>query len=631
MTPPEPTAPPLLDRRYLLPRAVLAAGLWAFLAFGLDPCLRGGVERAAGRLAGRRADVGAVRTGLFPPRLEVRGFALPDRDRPGRDLVRFDRLRVDLDAAALADRRLETTGGSLTGLTFGAARGSDAAALDPLTFPLLDPAELLPRCPGLTDARGALGDLPALLADRGPAAADALETVRLARRLRGEWAARFAALTDRGDGLSLRLKTLDETREAAADPRADPLARLAAVRELATQTAALLAGADALADEWPALADRAAADRTALAAARRRDAAKLRALAAAAQGDPDAAARALLGAAFSRRVTAVLAVTEWLRDRLGQDSSIGELWPPRRGVRVPFPVGAPRPAVLLNDVAVTGSLPTAGGPVAFAGTLTGLTSHPALFAGPLAGSFTAAAGTLSPGAGVGSGDIDSQIESPRFSVAFTHAAGGGEPVTDVDLRVVAAVPAGARVWVGGAPVGVSGADDDEPARVEWAARVRLTGRGDAAAVSGTVDLRLAGRLGVGEPAGGVATVDTKTVRAVNAAAAGLGPVGGTLHLSGTAARPDWRLETDAGARLLASLRTTAKDAADRSAARLLAAADAAEAELWADLSARWAAVRGAADAARFAARAVSGPRPAEWRETGGSMRRTAARPVGGGR
>ena len=630
MTPPEPTGPPLLNRRYLLPRAVLAAGLWAFLAFGLDPLLRGGIERSAGRLTGRRADVDAVRTELFPPRLEVRGFALPDRDRPGRDLVRFDRLRVDLDPAALADRRLEATGGSLTGLTFGTARQSDAAALDPLRFPLLDPAELLPRCPGLTDARGALGDLPALLADRGPAAAEVLETLRLARRLRGEWAARFAGLTDRGESLSLRLKALDETRGAAADPRADPLARLAAVRELATETAALLAGADALADEWPALAEQAAAERAALAAARRRDAAKLRALAAAAQGDPDAAARALLGPAFSRRVTAVLAVTEWLRDRLGEDGSIDELWPPRRGVRVPFPAKTPRPAVLLNDLAVTGSLPTAGGPVAFAGTLTGLTSHPALFAGPLAGSFTAAA-ALSPGAGVDTGDIDSRKESPRFSVAFTHAAGGGEPVTEVDLRVVAAVPAGARVWVGGAPVGVSGGGDDEPARVEWAARVRLTGRGEAAAVSGTVDLRLAGRLGVGEPAGGVAAVDAKAVRAVNAAAAGLGPVGGTLHLSGTAARPDWRLETDAGARLLASLRTTAEDAADRSAARLLAAADAAEAELWADLSARWAAVRGTADAARLAARPAGGPRPAGWRENGGSVRRTAARPVGGGR
>ena len=504
MTPPEPTAPPppvaLLGRRYLLPRAVLAAGLWAFLAFGLDPRLRGGIEEAAGRLAGRRADVDAVRTGLFPPRLEVRGFALPDRDRPGRDLVRFARLRVDLDPAALADRRLEATGGSLTGLTFGAARESDAAAPDPLRFPLLDPAELLPRCPGLTDARGALGDLPALLADRGPAAAEALETVRLAHRLRGEWAARFAGLSDRGDGLRRRMKGLSEKRTAAADPRSDPIARLAAVRALAMETAAVLAEADALADEWPTFAEQAAADRAALAAARRRDAAKLRALAAAAQGDPDAAARALLGPAFSRRVTVVLAVTEWLRDRLGEGGAIDELWPARRGVRVPFPVGAARPAVLLNDLAVTGSLPTADGPVAFAGTLTGLTSHPALFAGPLAGSFTAAAGALSPESGVDAGDNDSRKESPRFSVAFTHAAGGGEPVTDVDLRVVAAVPAGARVWVGGAPVGVSGAGDEEPARVEWAARVRLTGRGEAAAVLGTVGpaaRRAVGRRGTG--------------------------------------------------------------------------------------------------------------------------------------
>ena len=622
-----PEEPGPLSRRYLLPRAGLAAGLGACLAFGSDPLIGRSVTARVGRAAGVRADLAGVRTSFVPPRLELDGFALPDRDRPGRNLVAFDRLTADVDPGELLRGRLHVTGGTLTGLTFGEPRDPPAEGLDPPCVPLVNPADLLPVCDGLLDARGALGDLPALLADGGNGAAGSLETVRLARRLRGEWGARLDGLAARGGVLAGRSDELSDRLNAAAATGADPLVRLRRLAEVAAEARALAADAEALRGELPALKARAAADRAALAAAKGRDAARLR-TAAAAGGNPDAAARALLGPALSRRLTATLAVARWLRDRLGGPGAFAEPPAPRRGVRVPFPPANPRPAVLLEHLAVTGLLPTAAGPVPFAGTLTGLTTDPALAAGPVAGSLTNVADSRKESLSPGSGDNAGDSRPPRFTVAFAHDAAAGAPVTDVDVRVRADIPAGATLFVGPAPVGLAGAADGEPAAVEWAARLRLTGRGSGAAVRGAVDLRIAGRAGVGapEPAG----VPPELVRAVNLAAAESGELRGTLHLSGSAARPDWRLDTDAGERLVAALRGGAERAAAGRTAALLAEADAAEARFLADLSHRWAGVAGGVARLAAAAQQLGGVRTADVPanpliQSDGGVRRTAAR------
>ena len=615
----EPT--PLLNRRYLLPRAALAAGLWAFLAFGFDPLLRTSVVQSVGRAAGVRPDLAAVRTAAFPTRLELDGFALPDPERPARNLLTFDRLTADLDADALLRRRLHVTGGTLTGLTFGAPRENAASNLDSPRFPLLDPAAMLPLCDGLLDARGALGELPALLAGGGTAAADALETVRLARRLRGEWEERFASLTVRAAALEERSDALSDRLNAARDPGADPLARLRALAEIAEDAGRLAADADALRRELPPLSAHAARDRAALAAAKQRDAARLRSVADAARGDADAAARALLGPALSQRLTATLAVARWLRERLGEPDAPPAA-PPMRGVRVPFPPPAPRPAILLENLAVTGALPTPDGSIPFAGTLTGLTDDPALSGRPLSGSFTARAGAEAGGI-------------PRFVLLFTHDAAAGEPVTDLELRVAATVPDGAKVVVGDVPISITGKSEAEPAAVDWTARLRLTGRGTDAAVRGTLDLRLVARLGVDGAEGSIG--GTELARLVNDAAAELPGLTAALHLSGRADRPDWRLETDAGERLTAALRGSAGRAcADRSE-RALAAADAAETRFLTDLSGRWGTVAGGLRRVVAATDRLGGASVAEapgepWREGLGRIRRTAARlPTGGGR
>ena len=612
---------PLLNRRYLLPRAALAAGMWAFLTFGFDPLLRVSVVQSVGRAAGVRPDLAAVRTAALPTRLELDGFALPDAGRPDRNLLSFDRLTADLDADALLRRRLHVTGGTLTGLTFDTPRETAAVELDSLRFPLLDPASVLPLCDGLLDARGALGELPALLADRGAAAAGALETVRLARRLRVGWEERFISLTSRAAALEERSQALSNRLNAARDPGADPLARLRTLAEIAEDAGRLAADADALRRELPPLSARAAEDRAALAAAKRRDAARLRSVADAARGDADAAARALLGPALSQRLTATLAVARWLRARFGEPEALPAP-PPMRGVRVPFPPPAPRPAILLENLAVTGALPTPDGPIPFAGTLTGLTDDPALSGRPLSGSFTARAGDGASGA-------------PRFVLSFTHDAAAGEPVTDLELHVAAAVPDGAQVVVGDVPVRIVGRNDEEPAAVEWAARLRLTGRGADAAVRGALDLRLAARLGVDGAEGSVG--ETKLARLVNDAAAELPGLTAALRLSGRAGRPEWRLETDAGEQLTAALyRSTERALADRSE-RLLAAADAAETRFLTDLSGRWGTVAGGLRRVVTATERLGGASVAEapgepWREGLGRIRRTAARlPTGGGR
>ncbi|QDT18241.1 hypothetical protein [Alienimonas californiensis] len=616
MTPPR-TEPqrnrvPLLNRRYLLPRAVLAAGLWVFLAFGFDPLLRSTAVQTVGRLTGSRPDLAEVRTAAFPPRIDLSGFALPDPERPGRNLIAFDRLTADLDAAELLRGRTHVTAGTLTGLTFGTPRETPAEGFDALRLSLPEPSAQLPVCEGLEDFEGALGELPDLLREGGPALGDELETVRVARRLHGEWDGRLDELTRRSAELDARSAGLSERMNAAAAV-ADPLKRLERLATLTADAATLAADAETLRRELPALAAQAGEDRAALAAAKQRDAERLKTLADAARLDADAAARSLLGPALSQRLMATLAVTRWLRERLGEPDALAAPPPPRRGVRVPFPSPDPRPALLLENLAVTGALPTADGPIPFAGTLTGLTSDPALHGGPVAGSFTALA---DPHA------ADAHGSAPRFAVLFTHDASAGEPVTDVELRVAATVPRAANATVGTVPVPIVGVTDDEPAGLNWTARLRLTGRGADADLRGAVDLRLTGRLGVGDDESGTPPGETALARTVNAAAATLDGLNGSLHLSGPAARPDWRLETDAGDLLVAGLRETAEQAAAERTTTLLAQADATEAEFLANLSGRWGEATAGLSRVAAVARRLGGETPTPG---GGTIQRTAAR------
>ncbi|MFH5804948.1 hypothetical protein [Alienimonas sp. DA493] len=588
---------PLLARRYLLPRVVLAAGLWAFLAFGFDPLLRDASVRIVGRATGARPELATLRTAAFPPRIDLSEFALPDPQRPGRNLVSFDRLTGDLDAAALLRGRVRVTAGTLTGLTFGAPRDLPAGESDSLRLALPNPAALLPVCDGLDDFDGALGDLPDLLGGGGPTPTEELETVRLARRLRGEWEDRLNAFAARAAELERRSRVLSDPTNAG---------------DVAGQARTLAADAEALRRELPALAVRAAEDRAALAAARRRDAERLDAFAAA-PPDADAAARSLLGPALTQRLTATLAVTHWLRERLGEPDALAPPPPPRRGVRVPFPLADPRPAVLLENLAVTGALPTADGPLPFAGTLTGLTSDPALHGRPVAGSFTAVADPQAT-------DLDGN--APRFALLFTHDASGGEPVTNVELRVATAVPQGARAAVARVPVPIAGPGDGEPAGLNWTARLRLTGRGADADLNGAVDLRLTARLGGGDAPAGTPPDQAALARTVNAAAATLDGLSGSLHLSGPASRPVWQLETDAGERFVAALRPVVGRAAADRAAALRAQAEATETRFLADLSGRWGEATG--DLSRVAALAQRLGGDAPTRE-GGVIQRTAAR------
>ncbi len=611
---PAPAAarPPLFDRRYLVPRLLLAAGLCGFWAFGFDPLLRGAAVQIVGRAAGVRPDLATVRTSLFPTRIDLTGFALPDPDRPTRNLVTFDRLTADLDPAALLRGRAHVTTGTLSGLTFGAARDGAAGRLDPLRVSLLSPADLRPVCDGLLTARGALGALPDLLAEGDTRLAGESETVLVARRLRGEWGERLDDLETRGAALHDRSKTLSDRLDAAASAD-DPIDRLRALAEVTRDAAALLADADALRRELPAFAAAAREDRAALAAAKTRDVARLKDLASLVRLDADAAARSLLGPALSQRLTATLAVARWLRDRLGDPAALPGPAPPARGVRIPFPATDPRPAVLLERLAVTGTLPTDQGPLPFAGTLTGLTTDPALHGGPLAGSFTAVADPQALGRPGASGG------GPRFTVQFTHDASTGEPVTDLEVRVAATVPHGATASLGSVPLAIAGPTDEVPASLDWTARLRLTGRGPDAAVDGVIDLQLKARLGGGG--------DTRFARAVNDAAADLGGLSGALHLSGRASAPRWRLETEVGDRLVASLQTQVEQAAAEQANALLAAADDAETRFLADLSGRWGEVTGGLTHVAAVAERLGGRAPRNGR---GFIERTAARvPVGG--
>src|SRR3712207_5404485 len=82
--------------KYLLPRLVVMALLWAFFVYGFDPLLRRAIISTGQRVVGAKVDIGAVETTFFPPSLRLHEVAVASRSEPGTNLVAFDTFRLQL-------------------------------------------------------------------------------------------------------------------------------------------------------------------------------------------------------------------------------------------------------------------------------------------------------------------------------------------------------------------------------------------------------------------------------------------------------------------------------------------------------------------------------------------------------
>src|SRR6185295_11786053 len=103
------------------------AVLYVLVAVFFDPLLRCAAEMAGGFAAGAKVDIAGLKTGLFPPRLELKGVAVADAAQPMQNVIEFDRAAFTLEGGALLQKKFVVGEAALEGLKFSTPRTTSGA------------------------------------------------------------------------------------------------------------------------------------------------------------------------------------------------------------------------------------------------------------------------------------------------------------------------------------------------------------------------------------------------------------------------------------------------------------------------------------------------------------------------
>ncbi|MCA9268065.1 MAG: TIGR03545 family protein [Planctomycetales bacterium] len=354
--------------KYVAPRLAVVLVLLASLHFGLDPVLRWAMISAGQAVTGARVDVAAVSTSLGRTELVVQGLAVANPAAPDFNLVQADYLWLDLDAAALAERRFVVDHGVVHGLTINAAREASGR---------LDAQE--PR----DEADSASGDnvkqwLLSAAQGLGDEVADDLESVRLARELSERWPAEYRDLERRIDAWIAQAEQLralpDLLKSGDLAQNAQQIQRASlTLKSLKDELTELRA-------DFQTLAQQARVDRTDLSAASQRDIDKIKRRFDPDQLKPDAITDYLLGPELGAQARETLA---WLRWARGHAPSQDLPQPSRsRGTDVALFNGARQPWLLVRSLEIHGQIDAGQGLHPFAALAEGLTTEPKLYGQP---------------------------------------------------------------------------------------------------------------------------------------------------------------------------------------------------------------------------------------------------------
>jgi uncharacterized protein (TIGR03545 family) len=370
--------------KYIIPRALLLAAIWAFFTFAFDPLLHRELISFGEEAVSAKVEIAGVATGFFPPRLSIAGARVANHNEPGTNLIEFDALELHLETGPLLRKSYIVDKGSITGLCWGTPR---------------EDSGLLPETPAQRDAREAAAkesagqtnktesemldhgkELLSGLLDRGKLELDPqqFESVRLGPELQKRWTAAFDDYQKRADRLKAEIESI-EGRVKSND--GNKLERLEAYRSATSESAKLLQEIKQLKGEIDTHNRQARDDFAALKQAREHDLAKIRENADLFQIDPQQLTEFLLGPEVEHRLGEAVEWTKWLRARI---AAAKEPQPVRqRGKEIVFPRHPETPKYLIKLLDVAGEHEMQGQTLTFEGTVTGITSNPVIYGEPV--------------------------------------------------------------------------------------------------------------------------------------------------------------------------------------------------------------------------------------------------------
>ena len=110
---------------YVIPRLIIVALIWAFMAFGFDPLLRYSAIHSLQAVTGAKVDIRSVRTEFFPPRFSIDAAALASYRNRGLNMLQFDSMKFNLAGAPLLRKSYVVEEASVTGVRFGTSRNDN--------------------------------------------------------------------------------------------------------------------------------------------------------------------------------------------------------------------------------------------------------------------------------------------------------------------------------------------------------------------------------------------------------------------------------------------------------------------------------------------------------------------------
>jgi uncharacterized protein (TIGR03545 family) len=103
------------------------AALYVVVYFCFDPILRWVAVKAGERAVRAKVEIASLKTGLFPPRLELTGVAVADAREPMKNLFEFERAAFSLEGAPLLERKFIVHEAAVTGLRLSSERKTSGA------------------------------------------------------------------------------------------------------------------------------------------------------------------------------------------------------------------------------------------------------------------------------------------------------------------------------------------------------------------------------------------------------------------------------------------------------------------------------------------------------------------------
>lgn len=367
-----------MNWRYLVPRFVIVAIAWVFFTFAFDPLVRMGVISTGETVAGAKVRVDQLRTGFFPPRLELSTVEVANQLRPGRNLFEFGELKLNVRGDALLMKRVVVESGEITGIRIGDPRPDDG---------LLEQSDdeggpsVLDGYSKHFENVGAqwLDDL----AQQAKLELDPnqLETYRVGEQIHEKWDRRMTALRQQVEILKPQLKQVESLVKGAKHSK--PLLQVQQYSQAATDTQTLVQKAQQLTTEFRGFPAEFKRDMAQLNQARINDQQMIKSKAQLLKPDPARITELLFGPKMTGQLKEALA---WLNTAKQYKEALtgGGIDPDRGpGRYVLFPMYEEHPGFLMKELKLSGHLSFNNEELPFHATIGGITSDPAMLGKPV--------------------------------------------------------------------------------------------------------------------------------------------------------------------------------------------------------------------------------------------------------